>query len=131
MLLLAIIASRLLKEEVSSNMIGLVYDVLLKCGYCLLYSMIAADSVILLCAGAQKNSAAAAAVSKRYGSAAAAFADGLPPPDHTRAPAHEDEAARSDEGDRNERSEKKVHFVVSSAGHAMILALHHGSSSRA
>lgn len=93
--------------------------------------MTAPDSIVLLCAGAHKNSAAAAAVSKRYGSAAAAFADGLPPPDHSRAPAHENEAARSDKVNRGERSEKKVHSVVSSAGHAMIPALHHGRPSRA
>lgn len=34
MLLLAITASRLLKEEVSSNVMSWPYDMLLECGFC-------------------------------------------------------------------------------------------------
>lgn len=51
-----------------------------------------------------RNKAAAAAVSRRYGSAAAAFADGLPPPDTSHAPVYAEEAVP----ERDERSEKKV-----------------------
>ena len=55
-------------------------------------------------AGSVRNKAAAAAVSRRYDSAAAAFADGLPPPDTSHAPAFAADPAPK----RDERSEKKV-----------------------
>ena len=58
-------------------------------------------------AGSARNKAAAAAVSRRYGSAAAAFADGLPPPDTSQPPAYATEAAP----EREERSEKKVRSI--------------------
>ena len=64
-------------------------------------------------AGSGRNKAAAAAVSKRYGSAAAAFVDGLPPPDQSRIPPYAADGAQSDDGERGGRSEKKVCNIMS------------------